>query len=98
MVKKYLIFDCFDFLRHFFRVVFYNNFFGRTKFTRSSLDKTVLKNAEIPNLYLSPILLPKMCHLYASEVLSEHSRYFSLIHYSHRVISIPLIQTICCCT
>ena len=42
MVKKYFIFDRFDFLCRFFSRFFYNEFsFGRTKFTRSSSDKPV---------------------------------------------------------
>ena len=42
MVKKYFIFDRFGFLCRFFRIFFITNFFGRTKFTRSSLDKLIL--------------------------------------------------------
>ena len=57
MVKKYLIFDRFDFLCRFFSR-FLNNFFGRTKFTRSSSDKPVLQKLIINNfIYWSPKLL-----------------------------------------
>ena len=54
MVKKYFIFDRFDFLCRFFSRFFYNEFFfGPTKFTRSSSDKPVqLLNSTFGKLWM----------------------------------------------